>query len=105
SFNNGSPYWRGHRGYRNYRDGYRRHNGYWFPRGAFIAPGFGPRFYDGRVYDRRVYERRIYRRPQVIELPFDHVRWCERRYRSYRLYDNSFQPNYGGRRACLSPYY
>ena len=27
------------------------------------------------------------------------------RYRSYRAYDNTFQPNYGGRRQCFSPYY
>ncbi len=100
SFNNGSPYWHGYRGYRGYRNGYRIYNGYWFPEAAFIiGRGYGP-----RIYDRRVYERRIYR-PRVISLPYEHVRWCERRYRTYRVYDNSFQPNYGGRRECNSPYF
>ncbi|WP_027488414.1 BA14K family protein [Allorhizobium undicola] len=33
-----------------------------------------------------------------------HVEWCYNRYRSYRAYDNSFQPNYGPRQQCVSPY-
>jgi hypothetical protein len=33
-----------------------------------------------------------------------HVEWCAERYRSYRLADNTFQPNEGGRRACNSPF-
>ncbi|EEY07123.1 predicted protein [Brucella pinnipedialis M163/99/10] len=33
-----------------------------------------------------------------------HVRWCYNRYRSYRAYDNTYQPNYGPRRQCYSPY-
>jgi len=33
-----------------------------------------------------------------------HLAWCYNRYRSYRLTDNSFQPNQGPRKECLSPY-
>lgn len=33
-----------------------------------------------------------------------HIRWCQARYRSYRAYDNSWQPKHGPRRACISPY-
>ena len=33
-----------------------------------------------------------------------HVEWCYDRYRSYRAYDNTFQPNYGQRRQCNSPF-
>lgn len=33
-----------------------------------------------------------------------HVNWCHSRYRSYRAYDNSFQPYHGPRRQCRSPY-
>jgi hypothetical protein len=33
-----------------------------------------------------------------------HIDWCYSRYRSYRAYDNTFQPNYGPRQACYSPY-
>ncbi len=33
-----------------------------------------------------------------------HVSWCYSKYRSYREYDNTFQPYRGGRRQCYSPY-
>ncbi len=33
-----------------------------------------------------------------------HVSWCYARYRSYRAYDNTYQPYYGPRRVCVSPY-
>lgn len=33
-----------------------------------------------------------------------HVRWCNNRYRSYRAYDNTFQPYGGPRRQCVSPF-
>ncbi len=32
-----------------------------------------------------------------------HVRWCEGRYRSYRAWDNSFQPAIGPRMQCVAP--
>ena len=34
-----------------------------------------------------------------------HLDWCYNRYRSYRAYDNTFQPYNGPRRQCISPYY
>lgn len=33
-----------------------------------------------------------------------HVNWCSRRYRSYRVKSDTFQPHHGARRRCLSPY-
>lgn len=33
-----------------------------------------------------------------------HIRWCSDRYRSYRLSDNSYQPNAGTRQSCNSPF-
>ncbi|MEP9388613.1 BA14K family protein [Mesorhizobium sp. KR9-304] len=33
-----------------------------------------------------------------------HVRWCYDRYRSYRAWDNTYQPYHGPRRQCWSPY-
>lgn len=33
-----------------------------------------------------------------------HTSWCYNRYRSYRAYDNTYQPYYGPRRLCVSPY-
>ena len=51
-----------------------------------------------RYYKRR-HHRRVYSRGDA------HVGWCYRRYRSYRDYDNTFQPYHGRRRQCVSPYY
>jgi hypothetical protein len=33
-----------------------------------------------------------------------HEEWCFNRYRSFRAYDNTYQPYQGGRRYCRSPY-
>lgn len=33
-----------------------------------------------------------------------HVAWCYDRWRSYRAWDNSYQPEHGRRRQCWSPY-
>jgi len=33
-----------------------------------------------------------------------HLRWCQERYLSYRLADDTFQPFEGARRPCNSPY-
>ncbi|MBB3976580.1 hypothetical protein GGQ64_001769 [Rhizobium azooxidifex] len=87
-------YYRGYRGYPAYREGYRRYDdGYWYPLAAFGAGAIiggaiasQPRAVDGGVNPR-------------------HFEWCAGRYRSYRAYDNSFQPYGGPRQQCLSPYY
>jgi hypothetical protein len=76
--------WRGYRGYRERRAGYRRHSdGYWYPSAAFtvrVSPGVhvtvGPR----------------------------HQRWCRDRYRTYRASDNTFIVRGGVRQVCRSPY-
>lgn len=66
-----------------------------------------PRYRHHYRYDRRywgpppVYR---YRRAPIYRGRNPHVRWCYNRYRSYRAYDNTFQPNYGPRRQCYSPY-
>lgn len=80
--------WHGHRGYRDYRPGYRRHSdGWWYPLAAF---GLGAAIGGAIANDR--------------EMGGSHVSWCANRYRSYRAYDNTFQPNNGPRKACVSPY-
>jgi hypothetical protein len=33
-----------------------------------------------------------------------HIGWCHERWRSYRASDNSYQPFYGPRRPCRSPF-
>lgn len=42
--------------------------------------------------------------PRHYRVSQAHINWCYARYRSYRAWDNSFQPYYGPRRQCLSPY-
>jgi hypothetical protein len=84
-------YWRGHRGYRYYRPGYRRYDGFWFPAAAFITGAI-----IGGALNQPV--RRVYRGGDA------HVQWCYNRYRSYRAYDNTYQPYNGPRRQCYSPY-
>ncbi|MER8374052.1 BA14K family protein [Mesorhizobium sp. M1406] len=84
-------YWNGHRGYREYRPGYRRHGDYWFPLAAFATGAL----ITGAIINNennRVYEGNA------------HVQWCYDHYRSYRASDNTFQPNYGPRKECRSPY-
>jgi hypothetical protein len=80
-------YFNNHRGYRERRRGYRQHNGFWFPPAAFLA---------GAIINNAV-NNGDYGDP--------HYRWCNEQYRSYRNWDNSFQPyGGGGRRECDSPY-
>lgn len=86
-----SVYWNGHRGYREYHRGYRRHGDNWFPLAAFATGSL----ITGAIINNennRVYEGNA------------HVQWCYDHYRSYRSSDNTFQPNYGPRRECRSPY-
>ena len=78
----------GHRGSRYHRHGYRRHSdGWWYPLAAF---GLGAAIGGAISSDR--------------DAEGSHVSWCANRYRSYRAYDNTFQPNDGPRKACISPY-
>lgn len=86
-------FYNGHRGYRHKRHGYRYYNGYWFPPAAF---SFG--IIIGRHYHGGYGVRPGYMHPR-------HVRYCYNRYRSYRHYDNTFQPYHGPRRQCRSRYY
>lgn len=64
-----------------YYGGYGGYGGYYAPR--YYAPRYyRPSYYGGN----------------------SHVSWCYARYRSYRAYDNTFQPYYGPRRQCIGPY-
>jgi hypothetical protein len=86
-----SAYYNGHRGYREYRRGYRRHGDFWFPLAAFAA---------GAIIAGAIANDA----PPPYAGGNTHVRWCYDRYRSYRAYDNTFQPYNGPRRQCYSPY-
>jgi hypothetical protein len=85
-------YWRGHRGYRSWRRGYREFDGWWFPLAAFTA---------GAVIGSAIDQPRVIYRQSGGG---SHTQWCYNRYRSYRAYDNTYQPYNGPRRQCYSPY-
>ncbi|GAB1582143.1 BA14K family protein [Phyllobacterium phragmitis] len=86
-------YWGGHRGYRYYRHGYRRHHdGWWYPLAAFGA---------GAIIGGAIANQPTRVAPGYSSA---HVQWCANRYRSYRAYDNTYQPYNGPRRQCYSPY-
>ena len=81
-------FYNGHRGYRDRRPGSRSHNGYWFPLAAFAT---------GAIIGGAMQQPRP-------AYGGSHVSWCQNRWRSYRAYDNTYQPNSGPRRICVSPY-
>jgi len=90
-------YWNGHRGERNKRHGYRRHNdGLWYPLAAF---GLGAII--GGAIANQPQPAPVYRERHGGDA---HVQWCYERYRSYRASDNTFQPYNGPRQQCYSPY-
>lgn len=82
-------YYNGYRGYRERRPGYRQYNGFWFPLGAFAAGAI----LGGALNDQ-----------PAVRYGGRHTEWCLNRYRSYDVRSNTFQPNYGPRKACNSPY-
>jgi BA14K-like protein len=86
----GWNYHNGYRGYRYYRPGYRHYDGWWYPAAAFVAGAL----ITGAIVNQ---QQRVYSGNA-------HVNWCYSRYRSYRAYDNTYQPYYGPRRQCYSPY-
>ena len=71
--------------------GYHQHGDYWFPLAAFATGAL----ITGAIVNNN--QNRVYREDS-------HVQWCYDRYRSYRASDNTFQPNYGPRQQCNSPY-
>lgn len=83
-------YFNGYRGYDGPRPGYREHNGVWFPLAAFAA---------GAIITGAIVNQQ---QPRYVGNA--HVEWCYDRYRSYRAYDNTYQPLNGPRRQCYSPY-
>lgn len=88
-------HWKGYRGERHKRHGYRRHNdGHWYPLAAF---GLGA-IIGGTIANQQA---PVYRERRVGN---DHIQWCYGQYRSYRASDNTFQPYNGPRQQCYSPY-
>lgn len=77
--------------------------------GGIIASSRPRYYYDDPYYyapPRRYYRPRVYYEPRRYYRSSGsaHVRWCLGRYRTYDPGSDTFQPNYGGRRYCNSPY-
>jgi hypothetical protein len=90
----GNRHWRhGNRHWRGDNWRYRHHYRHYRGSGLYFGLGVVP------SYNYYVAPRRYYRSSSSA-----HVRWCYDRYRSYRAWDNSWQPYYGPRRQCRSPY-
>ena len=70
--------------------------------GFLLGLGAGAIINDSRR--RRRYNDRYYEPPRR-SYGGRHVSWCYNKWRSYRDYDNSYQPWEGPRRLCRSPYY
>lgn len=104
----GSRYSRHGRSYRSHGRYYRNHGRYYGGRhwrrghhghaGAIIG-GFAA----GAIIGGALAQPR-YAEPRRYVGGGSHVNWCYSRYRSYRAYDNTFQPYNGPRRQCYSPY-
>lgn len=84
----GDRHWRRH-----WRHNGWRHRHHYRGSGLYFGLGLVP------SYNYYVAPRRHYRSGSSA-----HVRWCYDRYRSYRAWDNTFQPYNGPRRQCYSPY-
>ncbi|MGU3576741.1 BA14K family protein [Brucellaceae bacterium C25G] len=85
-------HWNGHQGYQHSRPGYRRHSdGWWYPIAAFAL---GAAIVGATKSSQ----------PKQPVMSQAHVNWCANKYRSYRAYDNSYQPYEGPRAQCYSPY-
>ncbi|MFK4823800.1 BA14K family protein [Paenochrobactrum sp. BZR 588] len=85
-------YWNGHNGYQHSRPGYRRHSdGWWYPIAAFALGA-------------AIVGATTPKQPARPTMSQAHINWCANKYRSYRAYDNSFQPYNGPRKLCYSPY-
>lgn len=87
-----------------WKNNYRRHHRHRHYGRRYDRRYYGrvyPRLYLGPAYPtyRYVQPRRYYRGGGSA-----HVAWCYNRYRSYRAWDNTFQPYHGPRRQCWSPY-
>ena len=98
---NGGDNWRWRHGRHHYRGGRYYDDGASAAiLGLGLGLGLGSMYNNNDYYDRPA-PRRYYRAGRLSSA---HVQWCYNRYRSYRAYDNTFQPYNGPRQQCWSPY-
>ena len=94
---------------------HRHHHGRDFDTGAAAVLGLGLGLGLGSIYNNGYYNNGYYNDGYYVQpaprryyrtqrLSSAHVQWCYDRYRSYRSWDNTFQPYNGPRQQCWSPY-
>ncbi|ESW87880.1 hypothetical protein X773_04960 [Mesorhizobium sp. LSJC285A00] len=94
---------------------HRHHRGRDFDSGAAAVLGLGLGLGLGSIYNNGYYNNGYYNDGYYVQpaprryyrtqrLSSAHVQWCYDRYRSYRAWDNTFQPYGGPRQQCWSPY-
>ena len=97
-------YYGGHRGGYYGRGGYYRGNGYYGRRYYHDGYDNNAGLIIGGLAAGAIIGGIIASQPRDYGGPGSHTSWCYSRYRSYRAYDNTFQPYNGPRRQCYSPY-
>ena len=94
--------WNGFKGYRHYRNGYRKHtDGWWYPEAAF-QPNAKAGVANESVQAIPHKQKDSEEKPWQIK---SHVDYCSSKYKTYSASDNTYQPFEGARKACVSPYY
>lgn len=107
--------WRGYRGVRQPRPGYRRgDDGWWYPlaafaAGAIIGGAIGAGNNDDSPPPPPPDDHRLPPPQQARDVRAgifspEHYAWCAKRYRTYRAGDNTYVPRAGVRAQCQSPY-
>jgi hypothetical protein len=97
--------WRGNNWHGNYWGGHGGSSIYFglgLPFYGLYGPGYGLYGPGYGMYGPGYYAPRRYYRTNNYSS--GHANWCYSRYRSYRAWDNTFQPYNGPRRQCWSPY-
>ncbi|MCM2398027.1 BA14K family protein [Rhizobium sp. S95] len=107
--------WRGYKGVRQQRPGYRRgDDGWWYPLAAFAAGAVigGAIAGSGNGGDAPPPPPEGRQPPpppgggqaRPDRLSPEHYAWCAKRYKSYSARDNSYVPRAGARAQCQSPF-
>jgi len=111
NWNGGHGHWNGGGGNWNDGDNWRwrhgrhhYHGGGYYDDGAAALLGLGLGLGIGSMYNNYNYYDAPPRRYYRTRVSSAHVQWCYNRYRSYRAWDNTFQPYGGPRQQCWSPY-
>lgn len=94
--------WNGFKGYRHHRSGYKKHtDGWWYPEAAF-QPGVSADNSNAKPKKTTRKQQKDDEKPWLIK---SHIDYCAAKYKSYKSFDNSYQPLEGSRKQCLSRYY